>query len=164
MEFTEFGLQLGIPKDKVEAFASRSLELFSSQADQLEITPGLDPVIRKLSQSANLSIVTGNSCRVVDKFLKANNLKGDFKTILCAEDSGSRVEKILKILSQDGRSNAEGFLIGDAVSDIRSAREAGIKSIAVSWGHQSRAKLAAQNPDFIIDHPDELLHLFSFAG
>jgi phosphoglycolate phosphatase len=96
MEFTEFGLQLGIPKDKVEAFASRSLELFSSQADQLEITPGLDPVIRKLSQSANLSIVTGNSCRVVDKFLKANNLKGDFKTILCAEDSGSRVEKILK--------------------------------------------------------------------
>lgn len=159
MEFSEFGLQLGVPQEEIEAFVSRSLDLFSSRDEPLEIMPGIDPVIRKLSRSAILSIITGNSCKVVGKFLEAFDLKGEFKTILCAEDDGSRVEKILKIRSLYGNSKEEVFMIGDAVSDIRAAQEAGIKSIAVGWGHQSRGKLAAENPDFIIDNPDELLAL-----
>lgn len=164
MEFSEFGLQLGIPEEAIEDFVSRSLELFSSRSGQLEIVPGMDQVIRILSRHTALSIVTGNSCQVVSKFLDAHKLSDEFETILCAEDDGSREEKILLILSQHQALSAAGFMIGDAVSDIRAARNVGIKSVAVAWGHQSRGKLAAENPDFIIDHPDELLHLFSIEG
>jgi phosphoglycolate phosphatase-like HAD superfamily hydrolase len=48
-------------------------------------------------------------------------------------------------------------MIGDAVSDIQAAREAGAVSIAVSWGHQDRNKLLEAQPDFIADHPRDIL-------
>jgi phosphoglycolate phosphatase-like HAD superfamily hydrolase len=48
------------------------------------------------------------------------------------------------------------FVIGDSVSDVRAAREVGARSIAVTWGHQSAARLAALRPDHLVTTPDEL--------
>ncbi|MEE9188090.1 MAG: HAD hydrolase-like protein, partial [Anaerolineales bacterium] len=118
-------------------------------------------VIRELSRTAILVVITGNSCRVVGKFLDTYGLQDEFQTILGAEDDGNRVEKILKVISLNGGSNGEVHMIGDAVSDIRAAREAGIKSVAIGWGHQSKEKLITENPDFLVDQPEDLLTLFS---
>lgn len=52
-------------------------------------------------------------------------------------------------------------MIGDAVSDIRAARAAGIASISVAWGHQSKDKLIAEGPDYWVDQPEDLLTLYS---
>jgi len=161
MEFSEYGRQLGIPEEKIETFVTRNFELFSRREEPLAITPGIESVIRELSQIAILVVITGNSCRVVGKFLDTYGLQDEFQTILGAEDDGNRVEKILKVISLNGGSNGEAYLIGDAVSDIRAAREAGIKSIATGWGHQSKEKLNTENPDFLVDQPEDLLTLFS---
>ena len=161
MEFSEYGRQLGIPEEKIETFVTRNFELFSRREEPLAITPGIESVIRELSQIAILVVITGNSCRVVGKFLDTYGLQDEFQTVLGAEDDGSRVEKILKVISLNGGSNGEVYMIGDAVSDIRAARAAGIKSIAIGWGHQSKEKLLTENPDFLVDQPEDLLTLFS---
>ena len=161
MEFSEFGRQLGIPKEKIETFVTRNFELFTSREEHLAITPGINPVIRELSQLAILAVITGNSCKVVGKFLDTYGLTDKFQTVLGAEDDGSRVEKILKVISLSGGSKGVVYMIGDAVSDIRAAREAGINSIASGWGHQSKEKLITENPDFLVDQPQDLLTLFS---
>lgn len=161
MEFSEYGRQLGIPEEKIETFVTRNFELFSRREEPLAITPGIESVIRELSQIAILVVITGNSCTVVGKFLDIYGLQEEFQTVLGAEDDGSRVEKILEIISLIGESNGEVYMIGDAVSDIRAAREAGIKSIAIGWGHQSKEKLLTENPDFLVDQPEDLLTLFS---
>ncbi|MBE9473355.1 MAG: HAD-IA family hydrolase [Chloroflexi bacterium] len=160
MELSEYGRQLGIPEEKIETFVTRSFELFTSREEPLAITPGIESVIRELSQLAILVVITGNSCKVVEKFLDTYGLTDKFQTILGAEDYGSRVEKILKVISLNGGSNGEVYMIGDAVSDIRAAREAGIKSIAIGWGHQSKERLITENPDFLVDQPEDLLTLF----
>jgi phosphoglycolate phosphatase len=160
MQFSEFGRQLGIPEAKIEAFVDQNFKLFSRRAETLPITPGMESIIRSLSRSTVLVVVTGNSSKVVEKFLNAHGLKDEFRSIQAAEDDGSRVEKILKIKSVFGGSNIEFYMIGDAVSDIRAARETGIKSIAVGWGHQSKQKLITENPDFLVDHPQDLITLF----
>ncbi len=161
MEFSEFGRQLGVPEEKIGDFVTRNFELFSHRKEPLDITPGMDSVVKELSHSAILGIITGNSCAVVSKFLDTYGLKAEFQTILGAEDDGSRVEKILKIVSLNGRSKGEVYMVGDAVSDIRAAREAGIKSIAIGWGHQSKEKLITASPDFWVDQPEHLLTLLS---
>ncbi len=161
MEFSEFGHQLGIPEEKIGDFVTRNFELFSHRIEPLKITPGIDSVIRELSHSVILGVITGNSCAVVSKFLDSYGLKAEFHTILGAEDDGSRVEKILKVISLNGGSNGEVYMVGDAVSDIRAARGAGIKSIAIGWGHQSKEKLITESPDFWVDQPEDLLTLFS---
>lgn len=160
MEFSEFGRQLGIPEDKIETFVARNHELFYNRQEPLAIIDGMEAVIRKAARVATLSIITGNSCKVVDQFLIAYKLKDEFQMILCAEDEGNRAEKIERIKAFNNGPNYEYYMIGDAISDIRAARRAGIKSVAVGWGHQSKLKLATGNPDFIIDQPEDLIMLF----
>jgi len=161
MEFSEFGRQLGVPEDQIATFVSRNFELFTQREESLRITPGVDTVVRGLSKICSLVIITGNSCGVVEKFLTAYGLRNLFQNILCAEHEGNRLEKILKIKTQSSASEGEIYMIGDAVSDIRAARKAGVKSIAVSWGHQSKHKLTGEAPDLIIDEPEDLLTYFS---
>lgn len=157
MEFSEYGRQLGIPEELIDEFVIRNFELFSGREEPLGITPGIKPVIEELSGRAFLGVITGNSCKVVNKFQDAHGLKNKFETILSAEDDGSRVEKINKVISLSGGSKFETFMIGDAVSDIRAAREAGVKSVAVGWGHQTKKKLITEKPDFLVDRPEDLL-------
>lgn len=160
MEFSEFGRQLGIPEDKIEIFVSRNHELFYNRQEPLAIIAGMEAVIREAYRVATLTIITGNSCKVVDKFLIAYELKDGFQMILCAEDEGNRAEKILRIKALHNGSNREYYMVGDAISDIHAAQRANIKSIAVGWGHQSKHKLITGNPDFIVDRPKDLLKLF----
>ena len=161
MEFSEFGRQLGIPEEKIGAFVTRNFELFSSREDSLRITPGMESVIQALAERAILAIVTGNSSKVVGKFLEKYAIKDKFRIVLSGEDEGNRVEKILKVILLNSGANGEVYMIGDAVSDIRAAREAGIISIAIGWGHQSMEKLITETPDFVIEQPEGLITLFS---
>jgi phosphoglycolate phosphatase len=41
-------------------------------------------------------------------------------------------------------------MIGDAVSDIREGKRAGVRTAAVTWGYQAEAVLAAERPDRIV--------------
>jgi phosphoglycolate phosphatase len=57
---------------------------------------------------------------------------------------------------QFAKDNENIYIVGDSLSDIRAAKETGIKSIAVSWGHQSMKKLSSAEPDHIVHSPREL--------
>ncbi|MCR5003053.1 MAG: HAD family hydrolase [Bacteroidales bacterium] len=54
--------------------------------------------------------------------------------------------------------NAEGLvaMVGDSSTDIKTAKNAGITSIAVSWGFRSRENLVADEPDYLTDTMEEL--------
>jgi phosphoglycolate phosphatase-like HAD superfamily hydrolase len=157
MEFSEFGCQLGIPGDQIGIFVARNHQLFSESEDPVPIKPGMETVIPALAEDHSLAIITGNSCKLVERFLDANQLRSCFQTILCAEHEGNRTEKIQQVKNLAGTPSNCTYMVGDAVSDIYAAQAAGIKSIAVSWGHQSRGKLSQAGPDMIIDEPEDLL-------
>lgn len=161
MEFSAFGAQLGIHQDDIDAFVARNLELFNASRESLAIVQGMDNVVRKLSQSATLAIITGNSRIIVSKFLRENELVDEFEKVLSVEDEGNRVDKIFSIKEQYERTNEDYYFVGDAISDVKSAHLAGINSVAVGWGHQSMQKLLTGNPDFTADNPEHLLTLFA---
>lgn len=54
-----------------------------------------------------------------------------------------------------------GMVIGDSTMDIETARRAGMRAVAVSWGYHDRASLVAASPDALIDSPAELLGLLA---
>lgn len=160
MEFSEFGRQLGIPRDQIGIFVARNHQLFSESEDPIPIKPGMETVIPALAEDYSLAIITGNSCNLVERFLHANQLRSCFQTILCAEHEGNRTEKIQQVKNLAGTTSSCTYMVGDAVSDIYAAHAAGVKSIAVSWGHQSRGKLSQAGPDMIVDEPEDLLRDF----
>jgi phosphoglycolate phosphatase-like HAD superfamily hydrolase len=158
MEFSELGMQLGIPASQANEFARRCFDLFASLSNPPHIFPGMKQVILDLAPTNRLAIVTGNTSRIVGRFLSEHGLDGCFDIVLGSDASGNRAEKLNRILATLGAAHGEAYLIGDAVSDIRVAEETGLLSIAVTWGHQSEAHLSREKPCYLVHTPQELLN------
>jgi phosphoglycolate phosphatase-like HAD superfamily hydrolase len=47
-------------------------------------------------------------------------------------------------------------VIGDAEYDIVMGRATGYRTCEVTWGNQSRDRLARQQPDHVVDTPEQL--------
>nr|WP_232826105.1 HAD hydrolase-like protein [Cyanothece sp. BG0011] len=47
--------------------------------------------------------------------------------------------------------------IGDETRDINSAKKSHVKSVGVTWGFNSSEALEKEKPDFLINHPHELI-------
>jgi phosphoglycolate phosphatase len=54
---------------------------------------------------------------------------------------------------------SELLYIGDSGTDIETAKNANIKVVAVSWGFRPKTELLGLNPDFLVDHPSDILQL-----
>lgn len=59
-----------------------------------------------------------------------------------------------------GFGASECAFVGDSEVDIRTAQNAGMTSVAVSWGFREREALLSCAPDHIIDVPEKLLEIF----
>lgn len=62
----------------------------------------------------------------------------------------------LQIAEMLGTAPENCVVIGDSTMDIETAANAGMRSIAVSWGYHDRDRLLAAGAEKIIDSPSEL--------
>jgi len=161
MSFVDYGLRLGIPADRAQEFARRTMARFEARAEPPPIFSGMDVIVRSAAARAQVGIVTGSPARAVLQFLEEHQLNAYVNVIIAVEHKGTRAEKILAALAQLGPQPAEACLIGDAVSDVHACREVGVRSIAVAWGHQSAARLAAAGADAVVSSPQELAELLN---
>ena len=67
----------------------------------------------------------------------------------------------LMIANRLGFVIEDAYFIGDSEVDIRTAKNAGMHSVAVSWGFRDRVVLENESPDTIVDIPGQLLELFA---
>lgn len=63
---------------------------------------------------------------------------------------------LLEALARVGGTPAGATYVGDAVVDVLAAQAAGMASVAVTWGAETREALAAAGPDHLVDTADEL--------
>lgn len=160
MSFVEYGKQLGIPPQLAGEFASRCLQRFIEKPDPPKIFAGMAQVFEQVAARHTLAIVTGNTTRAVENFLRENNVDQFVRLIFAVDQPGSKVEKIQKVTQQLAAATDAVYYVGDAVSDIHAARQAGVQMVAVSWGHQQPAKLLQAQPDHMVYTPQELIELF----
>ncbi len=119
--------------------------------------PDIITVVKQLQKKHDVVIITSNFTKVVKIFCTKNNLK--VKTILGADRVKSKVKKIHKM--QKKHPNKETYYIGDTTGDIIEGKKAKVKTVAVTWGYHSRAQLAKEKPDILINKPRELLNQLS---
>lgn len=72
-------------------------------------------------------------------------------------------DSLLYAIEQLGVTPDEVWYVGDSVQDILTARNAGVKCVAVTWGFQDRPRLAAENPTRLADNAEELRQTVFFA-
>jgi HAD superfamily hydrolase (TIGR01549 family) len=160
MSFATYGQQLEVPDHLVDEFVRRCLGKFGEKQSPPKIFKGLGEVVRELSASNDIGVITGNSSENVKAFLAAHGLDGFVRAIYGVDSPGSKAKKISLAQNQFEAESEAVFMIGDSASDIHAAKEASVKSIAVSWGHQSAEVLIRAMPDYLIHSPQELLEIF----
>ena len=164
MSFATYGRQLEVPESLVDEFVRRCLEKIAGKKSPPSIFNGLGEVIQELSSSNVIGIVTSNSSEIVTAFLIRHHLVDVIRVIYGVDSPGSKAEKISLAQNQFAAEGEAVFMVGDAASDIRAAKEAGVKSIAVSWGHQSAETLIGAAADYLVHSPRELMKVIEKFG
>ena len=164
MSFATYGRQLEVPEQLVDEFVRRCLAKFGEKKSPPAIFKGLDEVVKKISANNILGIITGNSSENVRSFLAEHKMEAHVRAIFGLDSPGSKAEKISLAQSQFAARGDAVFMVGDSVSDVHAAREASVKSIAVTWGHQSAEALIRAKPDILVHSPQELLEAIERNG
>lgn len=129
---------------------------YKKRASKVRIFPGMKGVVKNLSKSHHIYILSTNSEKTVRKILKNNEFKTEV-TIL----KGSSVfgkEKALKKLQKSHKYDRSlSWMVGDEMRDIAAGNKAGLNSVGVTWGLQSEKGLRLARPDYIAENPGELL-------
>ncbi len=142
-------------------FTERVFELQNDTTESPDLFPAMPDLLRSLAHAHSVVIITSSVESQVREILRQNNLEDTVSSICDGKMPGSKSDKIINMLEQFSIARDEAYMIGDARSDIREGKRAGVKTIAVTWGYQSRENLMLESPDFIIDSPQELCALFN---
>jgi AHBA synthesis associated protein len=59
-------------------------------------------------------------------------------------------------ITRAGIPATAAMMIGDAVTDLRSAQAAGVAAVAAIWGEGDEEQLRAAEPDFVLRQPAEV--------
>jgi HAD superfamily hydrolase (TIGR01509 family) len=140
------------------------------------LIPGVNTALRALSEHYRLAIVTTRGNRDAQAFLAQHSLAPLFDVVVTRESTRhlkphpEPVQFAAQCLNLSPQSCA---MVGDTVVDVRSARAAGAKAVAVLCGFGERDELekegayailtsTAAMPDVFL--PSELRHLPSTSG
>lgn len=129
--------------------------------------PGLIDALDRLdAEGARLTIVTNKFERFATRLLEEVGLRDRFVTVIGGDTMGKGNAKpspapIREMIARAGGGSA--VFLGDSIYDTLAAKNAGIPSIAVSFGFLMGPveELAA---DAVIDHYDELLPTLNRLG
>ena len=120
-----------------------------------------DMLLTLKQQDKQLAVATGKKRKGLDRVLEASASRHYFTITRCADESGSKPDPqmLRDILDYTKQPISQAVFIGDSIYDIQMANHLGMTSIAVNYGTASSSELAAEQPTYQVDTPQELVAL-----
>nr|AFG19411.1 MycB2 [Streptomyces flaveolus] len=148
---------MGLPLDMEAPFVRESYRL----AHLVPVYDGVPEMLGQLrARGLRLAVATGKSGPRARSLLQQLGLL-DLFAVVIGSDEVARPKPapdiVLKALDVLGSAPARTIMVGDAVTDLASARSAGVSAIAALWGETDEQTLLAENPDAVLRSPAELL-------
>jgi len=128
-------------------------------SNTISIFPEIRNTIKALHEKFKLGIVSNSYTELIKNKLKKEGLLDYFDFIIDVEHSRPKPDPTMLIaaVKKMDVDPKETIYIGDMDGDIETAKNAGVKSIAVTYGYHSHKRLMPKNPDEIADSPKEIL-------
>ena len=129
--------------------------------DRTRFYPGIDGVLSHFSHKPK-AVATNKALEYTLKILDGLG-RHHFAHVVGGDDGyGLKPEPgmLLKVMEELKIDKARTVLIGDSTNDINGGHNAGIRVCAVGYGMGNRAKMAACQPEWFIERPEELTELF----
>lgn len=129
--------------------------------DRTTFYPGIEPMLQHFAHKTK-AIATNKSIEYTRVIL--NGLGPHHFGYMVGGDNGFGLKPepgmLLHIVETLGVPKERTVLIGDSTNDINGGHNAGIRVCAVGYGMGNREKMAACQPDWFIEHPQQLMELF----
>jgi phosphoglycolate phosphatase len=144
----------------LKEFVEASGDLLS-KVDYKNMQPvlGMIPVVEELQKNNILLVISSNDSVTIKEAIEHFQFNGNFQEVLGSDFMLSKKDKILYAINKYQIAPEEIFYIGDTTGDIKEGKQAGVKTIGVTWGWHSKEKMAAAQPDYLFDKPEDLLQL-----
>ncbi len=153
---------LSIPKRRVPALIARGTGMMRGNITQLQLIAGMGEVLVELRRHVrSFGILTSNATANVDLFLRTHGLRDQFDFISSTSKLTGKSKHLKAIRKTFSLRHDELLYIGDELRDVKASQKAGIPIAAVTWGFNSREALAAAEPAYLIDRPEQFLQLLA---
>ena len=149
---------LGLPFYQLPSYAKKLKSLLDCQLKDAQLVEDIKPILKELSCSYANGFLTLVSRETAQHLIENNKIIG-LKFVYHDSPVLNRSKIIKEILEKYQLTSSEVIYIGDKVEDIQACKKTRIKMIAVSWGYNSKEALKKENPDYLIDRPEELLKI-----
>lgn len=126
---------------------------------ELLLFPGAFEMVEGLAGAGRLlGVATGKSRQGLDRALAASGLGGFFHSTRCVDECFSKPhpQMLEELMDELGVGPERTLMVGDTTHDLLMARNAGVQSLAVSFGAHPAAALHELQPLAVLDSPAEL--------
>ena len=145
------------------ALAALLLQAYADNYLALEATPsalfdGVLPALDALrAKGFYLAVATGKGRKGLDRMLAVHGLETYFDATRCADETAGKPDPLMveEILQQLGVTAAGACMIGDSSFDMLMAHNAGVRSVAVTYGAMTHEQLMRCEPAHYVDSFDE---------
>lgn len=154
LPWTNFYKNLGMEVDIVKEYKLWEKK-FPKYYHTLKQLPNAKSVLELFKKKEVKAVVLSSHCQ---KLLEEEIIQYGFEGLISVVDASNadKREKIEEFVTRHEIEKESTIYVGDMRHDIETARLAGIKSVAVLSGYDTREKLERENPDYIIEGVGEL--------
>jgi len=142
----------------IEAYKSH---FFTTDPADSPLFDGVEEMLQALEDMGYwLAVATGKGRPGLDQVLQETGMQKRFHTTRCASETFSKPHPLMleEILQQTGLEASDALMIGDTEYDLQMASNAGMDSLAVSYGVHTYERLALHNPLQCLHSIAELSH------
>ena len=153
----------GTDKTGLEKALSFFREYYASHlTDCTKPYEGIAEVIAELKKRGKKLAVVSNKADENSNTVVRHFFGDSFDIIVGKRDSfpaKPQPDSVLYVIDSLGSRKEECIFIGDSDIDVKTAHNAGLPCIGVTWGNRSRQELADGGAEYIADVAEDILHI-----
>lgn len=141
--------------EQMPLFLERYRYHFMQRDPHIKLFDGILPFMGELrGRQIALGVATGKSRQGLDRVLQQVNLSTFFDATRCADETRSKPdpEMLHQLLAELMLEPEQVLMVGDTVHDIHMAANAGMDSVAVTYGAHDPQTLVKAEPTVMVDN------------
>jgi len=157
---TEDGILKDICGENYESARKDYYDFYTKNHRMADIYPGIDDILKMLKERGiKLSVYTGKGSTAAAITLKKLGIYDFFDMVVTGDDiEGHKPspEGVDVFVNKYNLDRSRVLIVGDAIADIKAARNSGIKSASVVWDSYAKEKVLAFGSDYVFHTVEEL--------
>jgi len=150
-------------EEKVEEVLAGFKEYYAQHmTEKTCVYDGIFDILDELDRrDVKYAIVTNKFHKAADKIVR--EFFGDRFSCVIGDGHGyakkPAPDAVWAAIEKLGRKKENSLYVGDSEADVKTARNSDIPCLCVTWGLRAKEDLIANNPDYIIDRPEEFFEV-----